>query len=299
MVDVVLVSKSPRRKELLKQIIPVFRVVEPLSDEFLSYNVSSKEYVIKLALSKLNSVRNKFDEQVILIAADTIVEIEGEILGKPKNISEAKSMLLKLSGKKHSVFTGVCVAKGDVCEKAVCETKVFFKRLTEAEIDYYISVINPLDKAGAYAIQESGELFIKRIEGSYSNVVGLPLNLTYELMRKVGFPLLKWKRLGDVATVVRSKNAGPFELTFDIMFDIEKDYKKFKEGRFLTKEKFAWLYGIDISDILVFEYFDQAQALKVTIKRDPPSGDIKDRDIYGAQMHVPLMNYLIPWEEYG
>ncbi|NPA15400.1 MAG: septum formation protein Maf [Deferribacteres bacterium] len=299
MVDVVLVSKSPRRRELLKQIVPVFEVVEPQCSESLNKSLSPEECVLELSSAKLDSVKDAFCKEVILVSADTVVEVDGEIMGKPKSLDEAKYMLSKLSGREHRVFTGVCVSRGDALFSGVCKTCVLFKRLSQAEIDYYVDSVNVLDKAGAYAIQDRGELFVEEIRGSYSNVVGLPLNLTYRLMREAGFPLVRWVRLMDVASVVRSKNAGPFELTFDVMFEDEVAYRRFKEGGFITKRKFSSLYGIDEKDILVFEYFDQAQALKITVKRNPPSGDIRDRDIYGAQMHVPLMNYLIPWEEYG
>jgi len=95
---------------------------------------------------------------------------------------------------------------------------------------------------------------------------------------------------------VRSKNAGPFEVTFDVMFENPEDYKKFKEGNFLNRETFAKLYKISEEDILVFEFFDQALALKITTRRKVPSGNLGDEDVYAAQQHVPLMNFMVPWE---
>ncbi len=299
MLNVILVSKSPRRRALLSQIVPVFDVIPPYCDEKIEDFKSHEEYVVSLALKKLKSIPERYrSSDNMLIAADTVVVLDDIILGKPSSLEEAKAMLRMLSGKTHRVYTGVAVFRGGVIKSGCDVTFVSFKDLSSAEIEYYIDLVNPLDKAGAYAIQEHGELFINKIEGSYSNVVGLPLSLTYSLMKELGFKLFKWVKLLDIAKVIRSKNAGPFELTFDVMFDDEKVYEKFKGMNFLTKERFAKLYNIKLEDILVFEYFDQALALKITVKRDPPSGHFNDEDIYGAQKHVPLMSYMIPWENY-
>ncbi len=292
---VVLVSSSPRRRELLRRITGDFTVVPPKGQEEAS-SLPPVEAAKEAALKKLNSVSR--DEGSIYIAADTVVEVEGRVLGKPKSRGEAVSMLRMLSGRWHSVHTGVCVSKGEVRLTEVCTTKVKFFPLSDAEINWYIDAYNPMDKAGAYGIQDGAEAFVERIEGSHSNVVGLPLGLTYRMMKNVGFVPTLTVPLKEIAKIVRSKNAGPFEVTFDVMFDDEKTYLRFKRGNFITKSDFARLYGYSEDEILVFEYYDQALALKITAKRKVPSGSIGDTDVYAAQMHVPLMNYPIPWKRY-
>ena len=285
---VVLVSTSPRRKELLKRIVPVFEVVEPKAKED-DLSLTPKEMAKELALRK----------EAIYVAADTVVEYDGKALGKPVSLEEAKRMLKTLSGKWHLVHTGVAVSGSDRETVEVETTKVKFAPIEEYEIDFYVETYRPLDKAGGYGIQDGAELFVEKIEGSYSNVVGLPIRLTYKLMKECGFKPAKWVKLADIAAIVRSKNAGPFEVTFDIMFDDPEKYQAFKKGNFLTPKIFAELYGYREDEIIVFEYFDQALALKITARRKVTSGSIGDEDVYAAQQHVPLMNLLIPWKRYG
>ncbi len=296
MIKVVLASTSPRRKELLRRIVPVFDVVEPKEPE-IEGKFSPREMALRLAVAKMDSADRVGGR--LYVAADTVVEVDGRVMGKPLSEDEARRMLKTLSGRSHLVHTGVCVElNGErLCE--VATTVVYFKRLEDEEVDFYVEVFRPLDKAGAYGIQDGAEMFVERIEGSYSNVVGLPLDTTYRLMRKLGFRPALWVRLGDIAKVVRSKNAGPFEVTFDVMFEDEETYRRFKEGGFLTPDRGAEIYGYDPKDIVVFEYFDQALALKITAKRKIPSGSLGDDDVYAAQKHVPLMNYLILWKVYG
>ena len=296
MKKVVLISRSPRRKELLKRIVPVFEVIGPSVDELIDTSLSPKELVLSLANRKMDSIKRKYNR--IYIAADTVVEVEGEVLGKPKDYEDAFRMLKELSGKRHFVHTAVVVF-GKKRLSTVVTTEVVFRKISDSEIRYYLDSFKPFDKAGAYGIQDMAEVFVESIKGSFSNVVGLPLAETYKLMREVGFELYRWIPLKELASVIRSKNAGPFELTFDIIFSNEKLYHRFKELNFLTPEVFAGLYNIDTSEISVFEYFDQALALKITIRRKVPSGNVEDTDIYGAAQHVPLMNLLIPWECYG
>ncbi len=292
----VLVSSSPRRRELFRRLIPVFEVVAPEVDEYVEAS-SPEELVKELALKKLSSVA--VEDGTFYVAADTVVVLGDRVMGKPKDESHAVSMLLELSGRVHRVLTGVAAAKdGDVvCE--VEETLVRFHPITGDEALWYVETYRPLDKAGAYGIQDGAELFVESVEGSYSNVVGLPLSLTYRMLKRLGYRPTRWVRLGDVARVVRSKNAGPFEVTFDVMFGDWESYRRFKEGDFLTPEVFARLYGIPVEDVLVFEYFDQAMALKITVKRQVPSGSIGDEDVYAAQQHLPLFNFMIPWKVYG
>ena len=294
---VVLVSTSPRRRELLKRLVPVFDVVEPAGEGEVRREGHPAGVVLSLAELKLNSVDRKGSG--IYLAADTVVEVDGRILGKPSGFEEAFGMLKGLSGRWHRVYTGVVVERDGRRISGVECTKVKFASLSDDEIGWYLETYRPFDKAGAYGIQDGAEIFVEKIVGSYSNVVGLPLALVYRFLKRLGFKNCVWKRLADVARVVRSKNAGPFEVTFDIMFDDEESYFYFKRGSFLDKEAFARLYGIEVEDVLVFEYFDQALALKITIKRDVPSGSVGDEDVYAAQMHLPLMNFMIPWKVYG
>ncbi len=139
----------------------------------------------------------------IVLAADTIVALDGELLGKPRDPADARRMLERLSGREHEVLTGVAViraqtehgrAKGAQTEHvraAVARTRVRFAELSAAEIEWYVASGEPLDKAGAYAVQGLGALFVERLDGNYSNVVGLPLPLTYRLLREAGFSLLR------------------------------------------------------------------------------------------------------------
>ena len=129
----------------------------------------------------------KVTEGEIVIGADTIVVLDNEIFGKPKDADEAGAMLRKLSGKKHEVFTGVCVKRGDKTWTAFERTDVFMRILPEKEIDGYVATGEPLDKAGAYGIQGKGALLIEKIEGCYFNVVGLPLVCLRVLLEKAGF----------------------------------------------------------------------------------------------------------------
>jgi septum formation protein len=119
------------------------------------------------------------------------VVINGEITGKPRDVEEARRMLRALSGQWHEVLTGVTLARADRFISAVSSTRVKFAELSEAEIKWYVSTGEPMDKAGAYAIQGCASLFVERIEGSYSNVVGLPVQLTYQLARRMGVDLLR------------------------------------------------------------------------------------------------------------
>ena len=291
---VVLASTSPRRRELLKKIIPVFEVLAPQCSEALTEGFSPEETAKVLAMAKFNSVEKEPD--TIYVAADTVVEIDGRLLGKPRDEKDAIRMLTDLSGRWHRVHTGVVVGTKESCVYGVKTTEIKFMELSQREIELYVKTNKPLDKAGAYGIQDQAEIFVEEIRGSYSNVVGLPLNLTYKLLKQMGYRPTRWLPLKDVASIVRSKNAGPFEVTFDIMFSDKESYEKFKKGNYLTKELFAKLYGYSEDAILVFEYFDQALALKITAKRKIPSGSVGDEDVYAAQQHVPLMNLMIPWD---
>ena len=183
----ILASSSPRRKELLKQIGLRFEVVPGGVDEKIKDGENPVEYALRLAEEKALDVANKSRDSWV-IAADTIVLVDGEILGKPAGKQDAHQMLLKLSGKEHRVITGFCIlntGNGESVKDSV-ETTVTFKELTEEEIRGYIKTKEPFDKAGGYAIQGKGSFMIREIKGSYTNVIGLPICEVVEALERVG-----------------------------------------------------------------------------------------------------------------
>jgi len=183
----ILASSSPRRKELLKQIGLRFEVVPSGVEERIKDGENPVEHVLRLAEEKALDVANKSRDSWV-IAADTIVLVDGEILGKPAKEKEAYQMLLKLSGKEHRVITGFCIlntGNGESVKESV-ETTVTFKELSEEEIRGYIKTKEPFDKAGGYAIQGKGSFMIREIKGSYTNVVGLPICEVVEALERVG-----------------------------------------------------------------------------------------------------------------
>ena len=178
---------------MLRQLGLKFKVVPSLVEEGLNPRLQPKGQAEVLSLKKAEFVAEKYkgrsqDETPIVISADTIVAIDSEVLGKPRDETQAKQMLRKLSGKSHSVFTGftiVDVESKRTVTKSV-ETRVYFRKLSEREIREYVKIEKLSDKAGAYAIQGTGAIFVERIEGDYFNIVGLPLQaLAFEL-RKFG-----------------------------------------------------------------------------------------------------------------
>lgn len=181
---VILASSSPRRAELLKQIGISFQVIAPDIDESVYENESADAYVQRLAEQKAQAVLASHPESII-IAADTTVCINHEIIAKADNKQHAIAIWQKLSGRKHQVLTGVCVAyQQKILSQVVC-TEVEFKSLTLEEMNDYWATGEPLGKAGAYAIQGIASQFIPRIDGSYSNVVGLPLYETVQLLKQI------------------------------------------------------------------------------------------------------------------
>ena len=183
----VLASKSPRRKELLENIGIKFMVIEGDVDEsVVPKSLEPKLYVQELAVLKANSVAKKAGKNTLVIGSDTVVIHNDEVLGKPADLNEAKSMLKSLSGKTHYVYTGVAVLDTDSM-KIVSDyekTAVTFRELSDNEIDYYVSNYRTLDKAGAYGIQEFAGVFVSGIEGDYFNIVGLPLCRLYTLINE-------------------------------------------------------------------------------------------------------------------
>lgn len=169
---IILASQSPRRQELMKLTGLEFTVKPSDADETVSQSLSPEETVKFLSMKKALALKNEND---IIIGADTVVSIDGKILGKPKDDKDAYNMLKLLSGRTHSVFTGVTVIKNEKSETFSCETKVTFYPLSDEEIKEYVKTGEPRDKAGAYGIQQRGGLFVEKIEGDYNNVVGLPV----------------------------------------------------------------------------------------------------------------------------
>jgi septum formation protein len=183
----ILASKSPRRNELLRQMGLDFEVVPSRVTENFIETEPPEGHVIRLAEAKAQDVAGEYPDRWV-IAADTVVYIDGSILGKPKDREEAAGMLRRLGGKEHSVLTGfsVChLGKGKRDKEAV-QTGVRMKSLTTAEIEWYVDTGEPFDKAGGYAIQGIGSFMIESIRGSYTNVVGLPLCELIQMMSRLG-----------------------------------------------------------------------------------------------------------------
>lgn len=180
----ILASQSPRRKELLGLITEDFRIIPAVGEEVVPEGASPENTVLTLSRQKAEEIFEKNKGEVI-IAADTIVAIDGEILGKPRDEAHAAEMLRKLSGHVHSVFTGVCVIFADGSrENFAEETKVEFYELSEREIADYIATGDPMDKAGAYGIQEKGAANVKGIVGDFYNVMGLPVGRLARILRE-------------------------------------------------------------------------------------------------------------------
>jgi septum formation protein len=179
---IVLASGSPRRRELLQMIGAEFDVITSDCDEIVTENLSPASLVGELALRKAKSVLSRLDGNPIVIGADTVVSINGKILGKPKNRDEAIDMLMELSGREHSVFSGLALLDSSKTIVDVSETRVKFINLTPAQCEKYVETGEPLDKAGSYGIQGRGGIFVEKIEGDYFNVVGLPISRLCRLL---------------------------------------------------------------------------------------------------------------------
>jgi len=179
-----LASKSPRRHELLKSLDIDFDVeVKPIDESFPT-TLPPLEVAEHIAKSKSNAF-TKLNDQQLILTADTVVIVNGEILGKADNYNDAFNMISKLSGETHQVATGVCLRSSTQIESFTCVTEVSFDHLDNNEIAYYINKYQPFDKAGSYGIQEwIGMIGIKKIAGDYYNVMGLPLNALYKRLKK-------------------------------------------------------------------------------------------------------------------
>jgi septum formation protein len=177
----ILASRSPRRSEILRQAGIEFIATAADVDESVHSGENPEDYVKRVAQLKALAVNG--GEGDIVLGADTVVVIDGEILGKPKDPPDAVRMFKSLADRKHEVVTGVCFRRGEELTVDWALTHVWVIALTQGEIDDYVASGEPMDKAGAYAIQGLASKFIERIDGSYSNVVGLPVELVYKHLR--------------------------------------------------------------------------------------------------------------------
>jgi septum formation protein len=178
---VVLASQSPRRAEILRQAGIAFTVRAASIDETPLPGEKPEDYVQRLAESKALAVACEAGE--VVLGADTTVVIDGEMLGKPEDAADARRMLAKLSGRRHEVMTGICLRRGPDVTRDWATTEVWFTPMSESEIADYVASSEPMDKAGAYAIQGLASKHIEKIEGSYFNVMGLPVALVYRHLR--------------------------------------------------------------------------------------------------------------------
>lgn len=183
----VLASSSPRRRALLAQLGIALEVAPSHVDESELPGERPGEYVARLAKEKARRARRP--EGATVLAADTAVVLDGRVFGKPRDAADARRMLLELSGREHSVVTGVHAQGPLGSASAVVETRVRFGPIAPALADWYVGTGEPMDKAGAYGIQDRGGVFVQALDGSYSNVVGLPLWEALGLLERVGFAL--------------------------------------------------------------------------------------------------------------
>ena len=183
--NIVLASNSPRRKELLQRMGVNFKVRTLFGiDESYPDSLRGEDIVRYISRNKAQAYRSSMAPNELLITADTIVYVEGEVMGKPKTAEQAKEMLHKLSGKSHQVITGVTIVTADRTEDFGVTSQVKFAEITDEEINFYVDNYLPLDKAGAYGIQEwIGIVAVEEIKGSYFNVVGLPVQRLYQKLK--------------------------------------------------------------------------------------------------------------------
>lgn len=179
-----LASASPRRKELLTQAGYTFSAVPANVDETVTPGTPPAQIVTQLARTKAMAVFKSHPQDTVL-AADTIVVFQSEVFGKPKNEQEAKAMLRLLSGRRHDVYTGFCICRGNETHCEAQRTEVEFFPLSDREIEDYVKTGEPMDKAGAYGIQGRGALLVKEINGDFYNVMGLPIGRIYRILRDI------------------------------------------------------------------------------------------------------------------
>lgn len=185
--QITLASNSPRRKELLSGLNLDYKVkILPDIDETYPDTLKGEDIPLYIARKKAEAYKSIMSKNELIITADTIVYTDGEVLGKPKNEADARRMLHALSGRSHQVITGVCITTSGFQRSFASVTEVTFDTLTDEEIDFYISTYNPMDKAGAYGIQEwIGFIGVSKLNGSYFNVMGLPVQRLYRELKNI------------------------------------------------------------------------------------------------------------------
>ena len=187
---IILASSSPRRKELLKLIVPEFETIASNIEEKLKEGITPKEQVSRLAYIKAKDIYEKTKGDRIIIGADTLVTKNGKIYGKPKDRNNAKQTIQELleGDRTHNIITGLCVItdiNGEYKENNITdEVKVFFKNMSDNEIDKWIDTGNAMDKAGAYGIQNEFCVFVEKIEGNYTTAIGLPTHKLYDIIKE-------------------------------------------------------------------------------------------------------------------
>lgn len=183
MANVILASQSPRRKELLGYILPDFQVLPADIDESVLPEEAPRDYVLRMAKEKGAAIADNHRADLV-IASDTIVLHEGQVLGKPRNRAEAFEMLRQMSGKTHQVYTAVSLQQQDKHRTALTEATVQFYELTDAEINHYLDSGEYADKAGAYGIQGRASVFVKAVEGDYYSIVGFPVGAVNQMLKE-------------------------------------------------------------------------------------------------------------------
>lgn len=181
----ILASKSPRRKQLLHRLLKKFIVESADIDESYPSNIKFSQIPISIAQKKAITIQKKHDQDCCIIAADTIVVLNNQVLGKPQSHNEAVQMLKMLSNQTHRVITGVCILKGKTKKTFYSTTSVTFYDLSEEEIKNYVATNSPFDKAGGYGIQDGRALFIKKINGDFYNVMGLPIAKLSRILKQL------------------------------------------------------------------------------------------------------------------
>ena len=192
MSTIYLASRSPRRAELLRQIGVEFKVLDVDVNESRNPSESAEDYVLRMARIKAAAGAAQFAPESAdfrVLGADTTIALDGDIMGKPADRSACRCMLERLSARRHQVLTAVALATPAGIDRRLSRSEVSFRNLTKAEIDAYCSGTEPMDKAGAYAIQGRAAVFVEHLEGSYSGVMGLPLFETAELLQASGLEL--------------------------------------------------------------------------------------------------------------
>lgn len=191
----ILASQSPRRREMFDRLGLDYRALTSDADETVSERLSPADYVKTLALRKAKALAASLAADDYLVAADTVVALDGEIYGKPIDYADAFRMISNFSGKTHEVYTAFAILRGEKAYAEAVATEVTFRALSDYEIDYYIQKEAPYDKAGAYGIQELAGIFVEKINGNFDNVVGLPLcQLENAFQREFGISLFSFAK---------------------------------------------------------------------------------------------------------